>query len=142
MDRRGARVSKPQDCKHVFFEADSTNWRASDKRLDSHDVEFIRADLCVTNFVTAKQAFERAYGPIPEGATCHIGVDECLAVDIYPTVYVPFYDRVIHGKPGGFEIVYNGKPAGPDISDRPASAFIGFFDEAYDNAVRELEAGE
>lgn len=98
----------------------------------------------MSNFVTAKQAFERAYGPLPGSAPLHLGAMK----DKYSIPVFGLFS--MSGNVG--VLIENGRIActlasdsillGPDISDRPASAFIGFFDEAYDNAVRELEAGE
>lgn len=89
--------------------------------------------------MTVKQAFEKAYGPLPEGATCHAGFfDHAGDVLIRPTIrwaedFETLAASPLDGRfgPGSEHI----DAFDPDISDRPASAFVGFFGSEYDNAV-------
>lgn len=69
-----------------------------------------------------KQAFERAYGPIPEGATCHVcyGINGgfCQAPAYINDIIYAWDD--IHLE---WDFISDYE-CGPDISDRPASAFV------------------
>lgn len=97
--------------------------------------------------LTVLQAFEKAYGPLPEGVTgCYVGEDvnygEC---EFGPIVEVGEWNTMIYESegrmpfnrpkepPGWFKGM--GHPVGVDIADRPASAFLGFFCEKYDKVV-------
>jgi hypothetical protein len=90
--------------------------------------------------VTVREAFEKAWGPIPDGATCHVlSIDDsdeemgvmpmCLAPDGW--VYVPKYpsDSALGAewkakweKDWWFSVWVPDKT---DIGDQPASAFVG-----------------
>jgi hypothetical protein len=87
--------------------------------------------------MTVKQAFEKAFGPIPEGATCHIGCRDMytnIEVDAcYRHIGETFFLNV-HNK---FVRFCDHFAFGPDISHRPASAFLGFFGGEYDRVVEE-----
>lgn len=95
--------------------------------------------------MTVREAFEKAYGPVPEGATCHVA-------NGYPyegAAIVPTYcirGKVFEARPyRGEELQWVKRlddqyEEGPDISDRPASAFLGFFGPEYDRVVAEDQA--
>lgn len=100
--------------------------------------------------MTVREIFSKAFGEVPEGATCHIGsrseYDDCEHIE--PVVCGSsriiaerWSDGLLQWEP----IVYfdgtepdHGKwdsPFGPDISDRPAESFRGFFGAEYDNCL-------
>jgi hypothetical protein len=94
--------------------------------------------------MTVKQAFEKAFGPIPEGATCHIGYSTTSDAIVITPIY-ELGSNVFHASG---EPMVNGKnyryyAECPDISDQPATAFykdktgITFFGEIYDRVVEE-----
>ena len=90
--------------------------------------------------MTVREAFEKAYGPVPEGATCHVA-------DLFPyegSEIRPVFaleGKVYHASYGVWEACFAGaEEVGPDIGDRPASAFVGFFSGAYDDVVSEDQA--
>jgi len=105
--------------------------------------------------MTVKQVAEKVYGPIPDGATLHIGYGDCMGGrNIHLTVDIKnprtdettiFKTRVwLSGIPfkeikprwlKGQTVEYVD---GPDISDRPASSFVGFFGKEFDEAVLEF----
>lgn len=71
-----------------------------------------------------------------EGATCHMW--HCLDIDGYGYALPGYY------LPGEWAYAWRREhnwverqefPDTPDISDRPASAFLGFFGEEYDKVV-------
>lgn len=82
--------------------------------------------------MTVREAFEAAYAPIPEGATCHVGYSPAgpiLNSEGFPDDGFPYeWDG------NAWSLLVQGE-WGPDISDRPASAFLGFFGERYDEVV-------
>lgn len=91
-------------------------------------------DLFAPKPMTVREAFSVAFGSVPDGATCHIAntgfgmriratyaKEECL-------FFVSRYKE--------WEFCEMSESYGPDISDRPAEAFLGFFGERYDKAVR------
>ena len=84
-----------------------------------------------------REVFAWAYGPVPEGATCH-----ALYLDFRGSLLsgpvIPDGQHVLHGYQGSYVLVALGKVDGPDISDRDAEAFRGFFDAAYDAALDAL----
>lgn len=112
----------------------------------------------MSNFVTVRQAFERAY-KVNDVIHCKLGVYEAgihgwltapvIVVEVHETIN-EFGETDCHWDDfilieGAWKSIWKADATTcqtPDISDRPASAFVGFFDEAYDNAVKELEAGE
>lgn len=83
--------------------------------------------------MTIRQAFEALYGPIPEGATCHIGTCRCYGGTTTPAIYndgrisVAYTDR--------WETIRLHDIESPDISDRPAYEFRGFFGTEFDELV-------
>lgn len=115
--------------------------------------------------MTVKQVAEKVYGPIPDGVTLHIGCGDCmdgenvhLTVDIkkhldnhYSVLRTMVWkawsnDKLIKGycrytsfgaetAPGWFKQEKTQYLIGPDISDRDASAFLGFFGKEFDDAV-------
>jgi hypothetical protein len=86
--------------------------------------------------MTVREAFSLAFGPMPDGATCHIGNHD-RDCEIDATIVDPSRPR--------WSLTFNFGtwnnddayefPTGPDISDRPASAFLGFFGAEYDAVV-------
>jgi len=70
--------------------------------------------------LTVRQVVEEAFGPVPEGATVHVAHPDTYDKD-------PAYQL-----PG----TNDWRCFGPDISDRPASSFIGFFGEDFDRVAR------
>lgn len=92
--------------------------------------------------MTVKEAFELAFGPIPERATCHLmhlyGIDVrqlptfALNESVW-TVWVGGWSRYNFD---GEDLVGCNLPRNPDISGRPAHAFLGFFGEEYDKVVK------
>jgi len=87
--------------------------------------------------MTVREAFSKAFGPVPDGATCHVGHWAGPTMDSWrmePTTHVS------GGWPNPLNRSWdNGHayefPIGPDISDRPASSFLGFFGAEYDAVV-------
>jgi len=100
-----------------------------------------------------RDVLERAYGAIPEGATCHVGAfyndGQFFSVGGF-SVRTPYLEPVyaasnlqqfVPRNALGNQwnvMVLTGEPIGPDISDRDAEAFRGFFDAAYDAALDAL----
>ena len=83
--------------------------------------------------MTVLEAFAKAFGPLPEGVDgCFVGISvpyEGTTLD--PTVTTPsaawiYWDRWI--KP-------RSDVEGPNIADRPAESFRGFFGDRYDGVV-------
>ena len=94
--------------------------------------------------MTVREAFEKAYGPIPEGATCHIGFrsekeDACYRMPtitregVFPWVW--FQGRWDPTGDWPDEV-----SDGPNIADRQAHWFLGFFGAEYDRVVAEDQA--
>ena len=101
--------------------------------------------------MTVREAFERAYGLVPSGSF-HIGCQETEhpdSLDPTPTVVQDTPDdpnddvtwwlwkwaRWVSARGEGiFDMPLE---YGPDIADRPAEAFLGFFGEDYDRVVQE-----
>lgn len=90
--------------------------------------------------MTVREAFSKAFGPVPDGATCHLGHDNGSARGHYAviasadalgttTTYKFASGRWVCPSLGVPVIV------GPDIGERPAKSFLGFFGNAYDKAV-------
>jgi hypothetical protein len=97
--------------------------------------------------ITVKECFNAIYEGIPEGATCHVAAmtkdetgfhpSEILNLPTYfDGTYTVCFGRWIGGRKGNRQ----WKAVGPDISDRPASAFEGFFGEAYDAYLKKALA--
>jgi hypothetical protein len=87
--------------------------------------------------MTVREAFSLAFGEVPEGATCHIAVShEYEGSTIAATTVVDGVARYRYPQKIWNDYVgIGGEPYGPDISDRPADAFMGFFGEKYDRVV-------
>lgn len=94
--------------------------------------------------MTVREAFSLAFGEVPEGATCHAWHwRRSGEIVIKPTYYTPestadvWMGTWCELKPdeGTIWHVYKSKPS-PDISNRPAESFIGFFGEKYDKVVQ------
>lgn len=86
--------------------------------------------------MTVKQVAEKVYGPIPAGATLYelpafgnpnADAELCVCVEL-PRAYAL--------REGRWELFF-ANVTGPDISDRPASSFVGFFGKEFDDAVRQ-----
>lgn len=99
------------------------------------------------NKMTVREAFSLAFGEVPEGATCHIGSrnerEDCEHIE--PVICHMDGVLAFHCPETTWEpILYTGenaeelfdRPFGPDISSRPAEAFIGFFGDKYDKVVQ------
>ena len=78
-----------------------------------------------------REAFEAAYGDVPEGAECYIGVSHMYDHgELVPTIYTEsglfiWRDEWQHES----DFV---DPLGPDISDRPAFHFRGMWSEGFE----------
>jgi len=86
--------------------------------------------------MTVREAFELAYGPMHEGSECYMlfwyGAELlCGACSL-------LFDGTVLEHGGGISnaVVEGAYVEGPDISDRPATSFIGFFDKKYDEVVK------
>ena len=101
-----------------------------------------------------REVFERAYGPIPEGATCHVGAfyndGQFFSVGGF-SVRTPYLEPVYAAsnlqqfvRRNALDnqwnvMVLTGEPIGIDISDQPAEAFSPVFQcAAYDAALDAL----
>ena len=88
--------------------------------------------------MTVRDAFSLAFGEVPEGATCHVAVSHPYEGSTIAATTV--VDGEVHyrypTKWGEGSVYTGGDPDGPDISDRPAEAFLGFFGETYDKVVQ------
>lgn len=100
--------------------------------------------------LTVREVFGLLYGPIPDDAGCYIGADCCnrgwqegpcvstpngkeddgLNLDGPTALGWSEKDQGWYHIGGHYPRAY-----GPDISDRPAEAFRGFFGEAYDFVI-------
>lgn len=94
-------------------------------------------NAAMSSQMTVREAFEKAYGSIPEGATCHVGYTYFDQTRIRAThghngnVYTHIDElHVWQGDNFDNEVVIE-----PDISDRPAEAFRGFFGPEYDEVL-------
>lgn len=93
--------------------------------------------------MTVKQVAEKVYGPIPDGATLHIGrvyvcdgetfgLSHCVpSLPIHENIFT-VYDNPM---PTEWTETAADDVIGPDISDRPAASFVGFFGKEFDDAV-------
>lgn len=90
--------------------------------------------------MTVREAFSLAFGEVPEGATCHVAVAFPYEGSMISPVYV--HDGVIYYRFNWStswsedHVSKDVSPDGPDISDRPAESFLGFFGEKYDKVVQ------
>ena len=85
--------------------------------------------------MTVREAFSKAFGEVPEGATCHIAAsDPNLNLHLWATYEAN--GEVMEPRPDKWGGPMRFTVEGPDISDRPAEAFLGFFGEAYDKVVQ------
>ncbi len=84
--------------------------------------------------MTVKQVAEKVYGPIPDGATLYelptfdnpnSDAELCICVEL-PRCYA---------LRGGEMELFFANQIGPDISDRPASSFVGFFGKEFDQEI-------
>lgn len=97
--------------------------------------------------MTVRECFEKTFGPIPDGATCHIGTEvyQWPIRDACERAIHPTYAEINLHSPSELNKwhPHNGDwdwhPFGPDISDRPAESFRGFFGVAYDAALDEAK---
>lgn len=87
--------------------------------------------------MTVRKTFSLAYGPVPEGATCHVGCDYINTALIRPTVRHKRQSMTLNDfnkwEDDGIGVL------GPDISDCRADAFVGFFGDEYDRVVKESQ---
>lgn len=89
--------------------------------------------------MTVREAFIKLGGEIPERATCHIGCDDETVGNPYPTIFIPreglgTSDTTYYFASGHWEDT-NDSVFGPDLSERPASSFLGLFGEEFDRVV-------
>ena len=104
--------------------------------------------------VTVRKVFEKAFGPIPEVATCHMlrnrGDYTKHELVLEPTYCIASYDDTeltiytyVDMELGWVVRPHSYGYAGPDISDRDGgpNGFLGFFGEEYDKAYWELANG-
>ena len=91
--------------------------------------------------ITVKEVFIKAYGPLPEDeVTCHIGYEVAYSgINTQPTVAskdgLSLYTWSKNWRGEGEWYLLESEdrcPFGPDLSDRAASAFDGFFVAPYD----------
>lgn len=88
--------------------------------------------------MTVREAFEKAYGPIPEGATCHIGW-ATSAVGCYFGPVVSSDERGLESyimDYGWDGLISDAVPIHGDIGPELAVSFRGFFGPEYDEVVR------
>lgn len=106
--------------------------------------------------LSVREAFSRAFGEVPEGATCHIGADcfnkgwqEGPAIALTSdTQDEPDWPDWLKGpnargwrdKEKGWYHIGGHYPRayGPDISQRPAESFRYFFGSEYDKILDEI----
>lgn len=88
---------------------------------------------------TVRELFSKAFGEVPEGATCHIGATMHVSYggeNFGPFALIDDGAFVQLGTQVGWLTAYkNSEPFGPDISDRPAESFRGFFGAEFDSAL-------
>jgi hypothetical protein len=85
---------------------------------------------------TVKEAFEKAYGPSPEGATIHGSFDDpFLGTRIRPVKKIGNEVWVKYGDEWKMRNVRT--PVSQPIDNEPASDFLQFFGPEYDKAVSE-----
>lgn len=90
--------------------------------------------------MTVREAFSRAFGKVPDGATCH---DSYLYFTEHRTAPVYLFNEQVYtiipnmrGDMVWHAFNYDGAAAyGPDISDHAASKFLGSFGQEFANAV-------
>lgn len=98
--------------------------------------------------MTVLEAFRLAFGPLPEGEVhgCYIAHHSFLAGRVVrkPTMIIQW-----RGKPrefshslGAWSYDSDRDAFGPNIADRPASAFRGFFGDAYDAVLDQMSTPE
>lgn len=95
--------------------------------------------------MTVREAFEKAYGQLQKGVTCHIGHwagPSMTGWMMEPTIKPEgiSWPQALSRRKWGNSDIYE-YVIGPDISDRPASAFLGFFGKEYDDVVNEADNG-
>ena len=95
------------------------------------------------------EAFAKAFAPIPEGATCHLAGEEgqkgdtiigaCISIDGKSCRWATNMKMAPETEMTWRWHSYgNGDSVDtPDISDRPAESFRGFFGDAYDRVLDE-----
>ena len=87
--------------------------------------------------MTVKQVAEKVYGPIPEGATLHPAFEDDDGRFISLCFKHDYYVSCIYDSPPFWRMCPRTDANGPDISDRPATSFVGFFGKEFDDAVRQ-----
>ena len=87
--------------------------------------------------MTVREAFSLAYGDVPEGATCHFAHDGFTGGwGVYFAVCYRPCGTSLRFLGGQWQVLPFKSIKSPDISDRPAEAFLGFFGEVYDKVVQ------
>lgn len=90
--------------------------------------------------MTVREAFSQAFGPVPEGATCHVGWGtSAVGTYLMPTYHRQHANEIASWTPLGWLDGGASYSVGPDISDRHAEAFLGFFGDDYDKVVQESQ---
>lgn len=89
---------------------------------------------------TVREIFSKAFGEVPDVFSCHIGHafsrgsayhwEPIEIARITPTKFDGHWPEELTGEAKAFEY-----PLGPDIGDRPAESFRGFFGAEYDNCL-------
>lgn len=117
----------------------------STQRMTISEESFLRTFEALSKKpMTVRQAFSLAFGPVPEGATCHFAggcIESETLVTSEPVLIHSAGVKVSNAFGDRWNKHFWRKlPANvwvsPDISDRPAEAFLGFFGDRYDAVVR------
>jgi hypothetical protein len=92
---------------------------------------------------TVKEVFSKAFGDVPEGATCHVKLRECASLEPCFQVVTKGHKATLNET---FQVDHHQRwyvsqysVIGPDISNRDAEAFRGFFGAEYDAALDQLQ---
>jgi len=90
--------------------------------------------------MTVLEAFAKAFGPLPEGVEgCYICAEDRSVECICPTLSI----KGCAGAQGFFLDAWDDMQDaafGPNIADRPAESFRGFFGDRYDAVLDEVKA--
>ncbi len=87
--------------------------------------------------MTVREAFSKLYGTVPHAAACYVGYSIVGLGSFRGPVWVsaPLAYEVSSDEVTWSRIRCEHKWMGPDIADRPAHWYKGFFDDAYDALV-------
>ena len=88
--------------------------------------------------MTVREAFSKAFGEVPEGATCHVGYSHMYeGITLGPTLLLEGKLLQAYWSPTWDESSADDE-AGPDIANRPAESFKGFFGAEFDKILDEI----